>query len=230
MTTPVTVSVIPQEEPETSSTVYVDDGQPGTLAGLFALVSAQAVEAPELQVSEPIGLQQAKDHLRVFIPDDDAYIMSLIAAARQAAEGRLNRTIVQRRRVARFSGWGASMALLKPPVISVDSIGYYDETGSEVNLDPSRFYMAPVNDDELPYVELRAGESYPVLDRRRQPVVVYYTAGYAPGEVPADIVQWMLLVIGTMYNNRESVVNGVASTALGDDFAKWLLQPHVVYE
>lgn len=189
--------------------------------------------APSLDVAEPITLAQAKAHLRVVVADDDAYISGLIMAARQMAEGRLNRTIVQRRRAVRFSGWGDRMRLLKPPVISVDSIGYVDDTGGEMMLDASRYYLGVVEDEEesgLPEIELRAGEAFPYLDRRAKPITVYYTAGYPVGGVPQPIIQWMLLSIGTMYDNRATVVNGVSTAALPDDFARWLLQPYMVYE
>lgn len=243
--TTVNINTIPQEEPvaaEPSNTVYVDDGQPlatntgGTLAdgsvlSLKALVGDTTLAAaPVLDIVEPITLEEAKAHLRVVIPDDDGYISGLIVAARTMAEGLLNRTIVQRRRAVRFSGWGVQMSLLKPPVISIDNVGYYDETGGEMMLDPSLYYLAGEYDDGMPYVGFRPGETYPLLDQRAQPITVYYTAGYVPGEVPADIIQWMKLTIGTMYNNRESVVNGTISGQLGDDFARWLLQPHKVYE
>ena len=212
MVTPVTVNVATIETPPLDTFV-------------------PAAVAPTLEVVEPVTLAEAKEHLRVHIPDDDAYISTLIVAARAMAEGRLNRTIVQRRRAMRFSGWGVHMRLLKPPVLSIDRIGYYDETGGEVLLDDGRFYLAgEYDEDGTPYAAFRPGEPYPALDSRAEPITVYYTAGYVPGEVPASIVQWIKLAIGTMYNNRESVVNGVTSAALGDDFSRWLLQPYMVYE
>ena len=179
---------------------------------------------------EPITLQQAKEHLRVVVADDDAYISGLIVAARVAAEGRLNRTIVQRQRVARFAAWTDDMVLLKPPILSVDSVMYVDETGGEMPLDLGLYYLQPADEDTLPRLELRAGEPYPLLDRRRQPIAVHYTAGYAVGEVPPPIIQWMLLAIGTLYGNRESIINGSISQELAGDFVKYLLQPHMVYE
>lgn len=219
MTITVTVDHITEE-------VLLADEQPAKLAALLD----PAAEAPDLQVVEPITLEQAKAHLRVVVADDDAYILGLVSTARQMAEGRLNRTLVQRRRVAVFPCWISGMSLLKPPVISVDSIGYVDETGGEMMLDPTRFYLPPANEDEVPQVELQPGE-YPVLARgRRDAVRVYYTAGYPVGEVPAPIAQWILLAIGTMYENRATLVNGTISVPLAGDFARWLLQPLQVYE
>lgn len=198
-----------------------DDGSPPVIA---------AAVAPPLDIVEPVTLVEAKEHLRVYGEDDDGYISSLIVAARAMAEGKLNRTIVQRRRAARFSSWGAPMKLLKPPVISIDNVGYYDDTGVETMLDPIRYFLALDYEDGATYVGFRSGEAYPLLDRRDRPVTVYYTAGYPPGEVPPTVVQWIKLAIGTMYANRETIVNGTSSQPLGDDFARWLLQEHMVYE
>lgn len=222
----------------------------GVLSDSAAGAVTQATESPTLDIAEPVTLLHAKEHLRVTAPDEDAYISGLITAARAMAEGRLNRTIVQRPRVARFVAWGApqnwrfvpgyyagsvvrgEMRLLKPPVISVDSVEYLDANGAEATLDTDRYYLVPANEDELPRVELVVDSTpLPVLaPGRRDLVRVYYTAGYPVGEVPAPIVQWILLALGTMYANRESVVNGVTSVPLADDFMKWLLQPYMVYE
>jgi uncharacterized phiE125 gp8 family phage protein len=43
---------------------------------------------------EPITLNEAKAHLRVFGTDDDGYITSLIAAARQSAESLTDRALL----------------------------------------------------------------------------------------------------------------------------------------
>jgi uncharacterized phiE125 gp8 family phage protein len=202
-----------------------------------------ALAAPTLDVAEPITLARAKDHLRVYTPDEDDYISSLIVTAREMAEGRLNRTIVQRRRVAYFRDWGVQpvpgflyarngypLHLLKPPVISVDNVGYIDSSGAEVMLDALAFYMPPVTEDEMPRVELQSTLVPVLTSNRRDAVRVYYTAGYPVGEVPKPIIQWMLLAIGTMYANRESEVVGATVAALPDGFMKWLLLPYEVYE
>lgn len=190
-----------------------------------------ALAAPVLDVAEPITLDRAKEHLRVVGTDDDNYISALIVTARQMAEGRLNRTIVQRRRVATFGAWYTIMPLLKPPVISVDNIAYIDSTGAEVMLDAGTFYAPPASEDALPYAQMGFDFVRPMLAvTRRDAVRVYYTAGYPVGEVPLPIVQWMLLAIGTMYANRENDVVGATITPLPDNFSRWLLQPYMVYE
>lgn len=199
------------------------------------LLDAQAVvtEAPvvllaadEAVAVEPISLQLAKDHLRVQVDDDNDYIAALIVAARQMAEGKLNRTLARRSRTAVYDGWGDGMALPNPPLVSVDAVRYFDMTGASQTL-PVEDYLVNAH-AEPARITRRYGSRWPTVAPQAGAVLVEYTAGY--DTVPAPIIQWMLLAIGTMYNNRESIVNGTISQALGDEFVKYLLQPYMVYE
>lgn len=48
-------------------------------------------------MTEPITLAEAKNHLRVMYDDEDAYIETLITAARQYAENYQNRVYVEKK-------------------------------------------------------------------------------------------------------------------------------------
>lgn len=176
--------------------------------------------------NEPISLQRAKDHLRVVFDDEDDYIAGLITAARTMAEGRLNRTLVQRQRVAVFPSWRTQMALPKPPLVRVDEVIYLDAQGAEQFLNDFDLYSGHTP----AVVALPYGTSPPALRARPDAIRVTYTAGYADGHVPAPILQWMLLVIGTLYENRETMSAGVQLYRMPDDFMQWMLQPYMVYE
>lgn len=182
-----------------------------------------------VQVPEPVSLQQAKDHLNVVYEDQDAYITSLIIAARQMAEGRTNRTITQRIREQAFSSWGA-MKLLKPPFVQVESVSYIDADGLEQVLSPDSYTVSTRREPASVALTIAAGSNAPTLASRDEAVIVRYTAGYPVGEVPAPIVQWMLLQIGSMYEHRESVIAGVSVTPLPDMYERMFLQPYMVYE
>lgn len=176
--------------------------------------------------NEPITLQRAKDHLRVVFDDENDYIQSLITAARVMAEGRLNRTLVQRQRVAVFSSLYGQLKLHAPPLVSIDDVTYIDTDGREQSLSSYDEYIhfTPAA------IALPAGITAPQLRDRPDAVRVTYTAGYADGHVPASIQQWMLLVIGTLYENRETMAAGVQMYSMPEDFMSWMLQPYVVYE
>lgn len=174
---------------------------------------------------EPITLEQAKRHLRVVFTDDDDDISAMITAARVAAEQRLNRTLVQRQLVARFPAW-CEMVLPKPPLISVDSVEYLDADGDLQTLEAFDEYLGA----EPVRVALQYGAVSPGLRYRPDAIRVTYTAGYADGDVPAPIVSWMLLVIGTLYEHRATMAAGVQTYSIPDDFMQMLIQPYMVYE
>lgn len=184
------------------------------------VMAAQVIEVPE-----PISLEQAKEHLRVVYDDEDAYISGLIVAAREMAEGKLNRTIKQRVRESAFCGW-SNMVLRKPPFVSVESISYIQNDGTEIYLED---YTVRTRSEPARIV-LPYGFSAPSFQSGEESIVVRYVAGYPEGEVPQSIIQWMLLVIGTMYENRETMSAGVNVTSIPEEFFKWLLQPYMVYE
>lgn len=178
-----------------------------------------------VQVPEPISLQEAKDHLRVVYDDEDEYITGLIVAARQMAEGKLNRTITQRSVEVAFPDW-TNLVLRKPPVISVDSVVYVDENGDEQVFED----FALRNRGHVARIALPYGFDAPTLEPQDEAVIVRYTAGYPVGEVPGPIIAWMKLQIGTMYQQREGVAVGVSVSSVPEEVTQWMLHPYMVYE
>ncbi len=206
--------------------VNLNDAEPIDNAARVTLVTAQDAEVS----LEPITLQQAKDHLRVVIPDEDDYILSLITAARQMAEGRLNRTLVLRTRRQVFDRDSTSYALRKPPVVSVDQVSALDQAGTATPVDETMFRVRQYGEDAPPEIEALSGATWPGLLRTGSLLAVDYLAGYPAGEVPSPIIAWMKLVIGALYEQRESMVVGVSVAMIPEEFNRWRLQPYMVYE
>lgn len=207
-------------------TVAEVSGEMAIKASMIA--AAAAVTLDGVAGTEPIALDEAKAHLRVVGTDEDDLITGLIVAAREMAEGRLNRTITQRERTEVFASWRDALALPKPPIVSVDAVTYTDDLGEVQTLDDGLYHAATYLEPAV--IELAPNFQPPALHFRQHPIAVTYTAGYPEGDVPRAIRQWMLLAIGTLYQNRESLVNGVSVAALPDDFMSLLLQPYRVYE
>lgn len=185
-----------------------------------------ALDASDSQ--EPITLEEAKKQCNVELPDDDDYILSLITTARQMAEGRLNRTIMRRQLEATFDNWSNGMRLPKPPLVSVDAIEYIGADGVLTTL-PTESYVVS-HTTEPGRISLAYGASWPTTRQQSGAIIVRYTAGYTPETVPAQIKQWMKLIIGTLYENRETMSAGVQLYDMSDRFMSWLLQPYMVYE
>jgi uncharacterized phiE125 gp8 family phage protein len=167
--------------------------------------------------SEPLTLADAKVHLRVDHDADDALIVAMIAAAREEAEQRTQRSLMPQTLELVMDRFQPHMPLPRPPVSAVVSIQYIDTNGVEQTLSPSNYIAALVGDD--PRVTPAYGYSWPSTQPVPQAVRIRYTAGYAnAAAVPAAVVCWMKLKIGDLYENRAgtNVGNIVSPLAFAD--------------
>lgn len=186
--------------------------------------------------AEPLYLAEARQHLREPDVSDDPYILALIAAARQLAEHETGRQLMSATYDLHLDDWPTSdnIRLPRPPVTAVTHVKYYDEDGVLQTLSTAGYHVDTVS--EPARIVLVDGESWPTLQTRPNAVVVRFVAGYAdafnvPAEtattVPASIRQWMLLHIGTWFEERQSVVAGVSLAVLPE--LGGLLDPWRVY-
>jgi uncharacterized phiE125 gp8 family phage protein len=183
-----------------------------------------------------VSLAEAKAHLVVEIPDDDALITSLVAAATRAVESRLKMALVSRsyawtldyfpNRIVLANGlvvannwlnsrlypWAQAQVLFppKPPLISVESITYYDQSGTVQTLDPSQYYAVPGTPGRI---APSPGLQWPATQDRIGGITIAFTAGFGtlPASVPDQIPAAIKLLVGNLYRNRESLVDGVVT-------------------
>lgn len=165
---------------------------------------------------EPIDLQEAKDHLRVDTDAEDALIKRLIAAARRRAEQFTRRALITQTWELHLDAFPGEdrFVVPKPSLRSVTSITYDPDDDTVQTLDPSVYRVD--TDAEPGRVLLATSASWP--DDTLEPgpaVTVTFEAGYGDaGDVPEDIVQGMLFIVGHLYENREEVVIGTTATSL----------------
>ena len=182
--------------------------------------------------TEPVTSTEAKSHLRVDTTADDTLIGTLITAARQHVEAHLRRALITQtwELVTDAFPVGDVLRLPLPPLVSVTSIKYTDEDGAESTLS-SGLYVVDT-DSTKGRVVLKNGETWPsVTLAAANGVRVRYVAGYGEASaVPRPIRQAILLLIGTMYENRESVLVAqgvtVAQLPFGVDA---LLMPYRIF-
>ena len=112
------------------------------------------------------------------------------------------------------------------PVQSVDSITYLDMS-SVVQTMPSANYIADMA-GLLTRITPRFGQIWPITLPQIGSVTVNFTAGYGTtaDKVPAGLIQWMKLRIGTLCENREEVVTGRGITVTPMPFMDGLLDPY----
>ncbi len=182
--------------------------------------------------TEPVTSTEAKSHLRVDTTADDTLIGTLITAARQHVEAHLRRALITQtwELVTDAFPVGDVLRLPLPPLVSVTSIKYTDEDGAESTFS-SGLYVVDT-DSTKGRVVLKNGEAWPsVTLAAANGVRVRYVAGYGEASaVPRPIRQAILLLIGTMYENRESVLVAqgvtVAQLTFGVDA---LLMPYRIF-
>ena len=179
---------------------------------------------------EPISTATAKTHLRVDGSTDDTLIDNLVIAARQTVESFTGRKLIDQTWQALYDDFPRLDRPIELPVAPIDSlthVKYNDENGDQQTLATSVYIS---NMDVTPAVIwLDDGEVWPDTYKRGLDVEVQFKAGYgeAGSDVPEALLQALLLLVGTWYENREHVVIG-AGAAVVPDTVDYLLAPFKV--
>ncbi|HEY1182231.1 MAG TPA: head-tail connector protein [Rhodocyclaceae bacterium] len=175
-------------------------------------MSLKLITAP---TEEPISLAEARLHLRISddVTDDDTLISALIAAARQGAEHITQRALMAQTWELALDEFEDEILLPKAPLASITSVTYVDEDGVSQSLTADDYQL---DSHSEPARLLPAyGTCWPATRAQANAVLVRYAAGYASAAaVPQEIKSWMLLRVGLLYENRESVVAGVSIAEL----------------
>ncbi len=172
----------------------------------FSLVTAPTIE--------PVSLAEAKAHMRVDFSDDDDLITALVVAARQQAENHTNRVLLTQTwdwTLDRFP-CTRTFEVPRPPLQSVSSITYKDTNGDEQTFSSSKYLVD--TGSERGRISLADGESWPATKAEINAVTIRFIAGYGDtaATVPQQIRQAILMMVGHLYEHRESVAAGVAAT------------------
>jgi uncharacterized phiE125 gp8 family phage protein len=166
---------------------------------------------------EPLTLAEVKQHCRVDISDDDAYLESLVTAAREYCEDYLDRTLVHTQWRMRLDGFPYEIELPRPPMASSGtttavSITYTaNESGATVVL-PSTEYR--VDRDATPgAMRTLYGGSWPSHLLDQNSVTVLWWGGYGAdgSSVPRPIRHAMLMLIGAWYERRQAADSAAAT-------------------
>jgi uncharacterized phiE125 gp8 family phage protein len=156
-----------------------------------------------------ISTAEAKSHLRISHTDEDTYLGALVAAVDNALDGPsgyLRRAIVEQEWVLKLGEFPAYRLVVPlPPLISLDSVTYYDLDNASQTLSSSVYTLIkPVGG--AAYLELNATQMWPSTYQRPDAITVAFTAGYAT--VPPAVKQAALLLLGEMYAARGDDTGG----------------------
>lgn len=184
-------------------------------------------------MAEPITVAELKAHLRLDHSDQDVYLATLIAAAREELEAATwkgfvltARTVTLRSfpivfpcggswRSARNNGRGDNAIYLPfPPLQSVTSIVYLDSSGVAQTLSPSRYVVSPAHWPGT--IEPVYGDYWPDVREHPAAVTITFQAGYADAaSVPAMVKHALKLIAGENYEHSEPTELSKASGGIG---------------
>lgn len=178
-----------------------------------------------------VSLEEAKAHLRVDTDDDDDQIEAMIQAATDFCEGPgsyLGRAISDQTwdyYVDEFPSYVAEDPASKyleiplPPLKDVAGVFYNDSSGTEQEFDSASYTIDTAH--EPGRILLGASSNWPTTIVAPSAVRVRFRAGYVDitqspplAMVPPTIKQAILLLVGNMYANRESVVVGTTAVQI----------------
>tara|TARA_R110000868_G_scaffold23387_2_gene94415 strand:- start:124 stop:708 length:585 start_codon:yes stop_codon:yes gene_type:complete len=174
--------------------------------------------------TEPLTYAEAKAYLRLNDDSEQSLVTSLISAARGIVEGQTWRPLISQVWATQldFSEVNTSVIRInKAPIISIDTITYYDSNNALQTLSASNWesdiYGSPAR------VRLKTP---PIVYERMNALQVNFTAGYAnAAAVPNDIKSALYMIIGHLYENRQDVVTGTQVNEI-PMASKYLLEPY----
>jgi len=176
-----------------------------------------------------VAIADVRQHLRLGDDDSqDALVSAYIAAACESIDGPLTwlgRAIGMQTIEARLPAAGSCIRLPGKTVNELVSIAYLDAAGAEQSADIAGFDLLGadlfVPGSLWPWA---AGISHP------EGVRIRYKAGYQPDRVPAPIKVAVMLMVGDLFQNRETVAVGVSASAVPmSTTVETLLGPYRVF-
>jgi hypothetical protein len=173
--------------------------------------------------SEPVTLAEAKEHCRVDIVTDDAYITALITAARELVSQLTGRALITETWSLTLDDWpnnkdddwwdgqrdgalslldAAELEIQRAPFLAVTSVKTIDAAAAETVWSASNYYVAKRHG--FGRLIRQAGVSWPIPGRDRAGIVITFTIGYgaSASAVPAALRQAIKMLVQHWYDNR----------------------------
>jgi uncharacterized phiE125 gp8 family phage protein len=178
----------------------------------------------------PVSLAECKAQCRVDGADEDNQISLYLLSAIAHAEHVCNVAFMPQTWALGTEGFpvGKSVVLDKAPLIAVQSVKYDDAQGVEQLLAVSAYVV----DSYAPLGSIAPAPdtSWPATRTGKNSVRVTYTCGFAgqAGLPQLDALRaWLVLRVGTMYQHRESLVDG---RLIAMPFVDHLLDPYCTWQ
>lgn len=148
---------------------------------------------------------------------EDTLLSALITSARETVE-KLCGPLITQTWYQYEDAWpsGAELAIVKPRVLTLDSVKYTDEDSVQATMSASD-YTLDVVDEMKPRIVLKDDAEWPTATLFNvRPIVLEFTCGYGAtaASIPRNLWLAMLLLISDAYYNRDAVILGQTVTTL----------------
>lgn len=168
----------------------------------------------------PISLSEVKNHLRLDTSEEDLVVQGLIDSATVFCEDFQRRCFINRT----MSLWLQELPMCeqieipRPPLVSVEALIIHYTDGTTQTIDSSLYEVHTENEPGTIIMSSNASITIPSDKTILQvnPYEIQFTCGYGTSskDIPANVKQAMLLLIGHWFNNKEDTIPGVMITQI----------------
>ncbi|HYD17047.1 MAG TPA: head-tail connector protein [Patescibacteria group bacterium] len=155
----------------------------------------------DIPPSEPLTLEETKEHLRITHDADDDALAALIRTARQICEQHTGLALIARDCRMYLDAWpGTVIELPRPPLADVAAITLYDASG-ETSVFPATDYAV---DTVGRPGRIRLTAAPPLPGAALNGIEIAFTAGYGEdaSDVPSSLREGMKRLVAYLYLNR----------------------------
>lgn len=177
---------------------------------------------------EPLSVELVKAQLRIDDSDEDAVIAMQIASARSVVESYLRARLINQTVRLTLDGFPSRIELPIWPVQSITTVKYDDTAGDEQTIISTDYQLIESRKPNL--VAPAYLGTWPIARADFDSVRIEFVVGYGAtgNDVPADIRQAMLMLIGDFFENRENTIVGMTPAEMPFG-VKALLSPHIFW-
>lgn len=180
---------------------------------------------------QPVSIQEAKEHCHVDGDAENALLSRLVNGAVAEVENICGRQLLTATWVHRLDAFPGTGTILLPvsPVQSITTVAYTDIAGSSQTV-AGTVYDSDLN-SSIPRIFLKYGQSWPSAQSITNAVTVTFVTGYGDGiaDVPDCARNAILMLVGTAYRNRETVITGATVSEL-KGVLEGMLDPITIWE
>lgn len=173
---------------------------------------------------EPVTLVEAKEFLRVEDSVEDGFINTLITAARLHIEGTTGRAMIAQSWRVVCDTWPPDRTIPLPvaPLISLTAVTAYDSEGNATSLALSQFQPETKIAPASIFLPRPLSDAPPL--RERGGIEVDYVAGFgsAASDVPANLHQAILTLVGYWFEHRDAVIVAGSGAIVPSGFDRML--------